>query len=84
MALPETQAALLLKKQLRGSITFLLFATHHSFLSYNIIILISFLHFLHICTDLTKSPVDGFSAGLIDESNIFEWQVTVMGPPDTF
>ncbi|PIK48102.1 putative ubiquitin-conjugating enzyme E2 G1-like [Apostichopus japonicus] len=34
--------------------------------------------------DLNKNPVDGFSAGLIDESDIFKWEVLVMGPPDTF
>ncbi|QCE09241.1 ubiquitin-conjugating enzyme E2 G1 [Vigna unguiculata] len=33
--------------------------------------------------DLCKNPVDGFSAGLVDETNIFEWSVTVIGPPDT-
>ncbi|KAI3817749.1 hypothetical protein L1987_11547 [Smallanthus sonchifolius] len=33
--------------------------------------------------DLCKNPVDGFSAGLVDESNLFEWSVTVIGPPDT-
>lgn len=33
--------------------------------------------------ELTKNPVDGFSAGLVDDSNIFEWQVTIIGPPDT-
>jgi ubiquitin-protein ligase len=33
--------------------------------------------------ELTKRPVDGFSAGLIDDSNLFEWQVTIIGPPDT-
>jgi ubiquitin-conjugating enzyme E2 G1 len=33
--------------------------------------------------ELTKRPVDGFSAGLVDDDNLFEWQVTVMGPPDT-
>ncbi|RDX83498.1 Ubiquitin-conjugating enzyme E2 13 [Mucuna pruriens] len=26
--------------------------------------------------DLCKNPVDGFSAGLVDETNIFEWSVT--------
>ncbi|PWZ11244.1 Ubiquitin-conjugating enzyme E2 13 [Zea mays] len=25
-------------------------------------------------TDLAKHPVDGFSAGLVDDSNVFEWQ----------
>ena len=34
-------------------------------------------------TELTKNPVEGFSAGLVDDSNIFEWQVTIIGPPDT-
>ncbi|KAK9186867.1 hypothetical protein WN944_018256 [Citrus x changshan-huyou] len=33
--------------------------------------------------DLCKNPVDGFSAGLVDESNVFEWSVSIIGPPDT-
>uniref|UniRef100_A0A6N2M6E3 Dephospho-CoA kinase n=1 Tax=Salix viminalis TaxID=40686 RepID=A0A6N2M6E3_SALVM len=33
--------------------------------------------------DLCKKPVDGFSAGLVDESDVFEWSVSIMGPPDT-
>ncbi|PRW60956.1 Ubiquitin-conjugating enzyme E2 7 [Chlorella sorokiniana] len=33
--------------------------------------------------ELTKKPVEGFSAGLVDDSNLFEWAVTVLGPPDT-
>ncbi|KAG6496612.1 hypothetical protein ZIOFF_044482 [Zingiber officinale] len=33
--------------------------------------------------DLAKNPVDGFSAGLVDDGNIFEWNVTIIGPPDT-
>ncbi|KAF3653559.1 Ubiquitin-conjugating enzyme E2 7 [Capsicum annuum] len=33
--------------------------------------------------DLCKKPVDGFSAGLVDECNLFEWSVTIIGPPDT-
>uniref|UniRef100_A0A804J255 UBC core domain-containing protein n=1 Tax=Musa acuminata subsp. malaccensis TaxID=214687 RepID=A0A804J255_MUSAM len=33
--------------------------------------------------DLMKNPVDGFSAGLVDDSNVFEWNVTIIGPPDT-
>lgn len=33
--------------------------------------------------ELTKNPVDGFSAGLVDDSNVFEWQVTIIGPPET-
>jgi len=33
--------------------------------------------------DLSKNPVEGISAGLVDESNIFEWQVCIVGPTDT-
>jgi len=33
--------------------------------------------------NLMKNPVDGFSAGLTDENNIYEWSVTVIGPPET-
>ena len=36
-----------------------------------------------IDAELTKRPVDGFSAGLADDVNLFEWNVTIMGPPDT-
>ena len=36
-----------------------------------------------VYADLCKNPVDGFSAGLVDENNIFEWSVTIIGPPDT-
>jgi ubiquitin-conjugating enzyme E2 G1 len=33
--------------------------------------------------DLTRNPIEGFSAGLVNDSNILQWQVTIMGPPDT-
>ncbi|PFH46506.1 hypothetical protein AMATHDRAFT_7742 [Amanita thiersii Skay4041] len=33
--------------------------------------------------ELTKHPVEGFSAGLVDENNLYEWEVLVIGPPDT-
>jgi hypothetical protein len=33
--------------------------------------------------ELSRNPIEGFSAGLVDDSNVFEWQITVMGPPDT-
>ncbi|KAI8580751.1 hypothetical protein K450DRAFT_235782 [Umbelopsis ramanniana AG] len=33
--------------------------------------------------DLTKNPVEGFSAGLISDNNIYEWEVLVIGTPDT-
>ncbi|TFY50209.1 hypothetical protein EVG20_g11655 [Dentipellis fragilis] len=33
--------------------------------------------------ELTKHPVEGFSAGLVDENNLFEWEILIIGPPDT-
>lgn len=33
--------------------------------------------------ELTKNPVDGFSVGLVDDSNIYEWQCILEGPQDT-
>ena len=33
--------------------------------------------------DLNKYPVEGFSAGLVDETNVFEWEIMIMGPADT-
>ncbi|KAF7256342.1 hypothetical protein EG68_06080 [Paragonimus skrjabini miyazakii] len=33
--------------------------------------------------ELSKSATEGFSAGLVDDENIFKWQVLIMGPPDT-
>jgi ubiquitin-conjugating enzyme E2 G1 len=33
--------------------------------------------------ELQKNPVEGFSAGLVDESNLFEWEVFIVGPPET-
>ncbi|KAH7731918.1 CBN-UBC-7 protein [Aphelenchoides avenae] len=33
--------------------------------------------------ELKRSPVDGFSAGLLDESSVYKWEVLVIGPPDT-
>ena len=29
--------------------------------------------------ELQKYPVDGFSAGLVDDDNILEWQIVIMG-----
>ncbi|KAH9033574.1 ubiquitin-conjugating enzyme [Lactarius hengduanensis] len=34
-------------------------------------------------TELTKRPVQGFSAGLVDENNLYEWDVMIIGPADT-
>ncbi|KAL9710544.1 Ubiquitin-conjugating enzyme E2 15 [Leucoagaricus gongylophorus] len=33
--------------------------------------------------ELTKNPVEGFSAGLVDDSNFYEWEIMIIGPPDT-
>lgn len=33
--------------------------------------------------ELNKNPVEGFSAGLIDDDDIFRWEVMIIGPPDT-
>lgn len=33
--------------------------------------------------ELEKNPVEGISAGLVDDSNLFEWQIMLVGPPDT-
>jgi hypothetical protein len=35
------------------------------------------------CSDLTKNPSDYFSAGLVREDNIYEWEMMVVGPPET-
>ena len=34
--------------------------------------------------ELSKNPTEGFSAGLIDDDNLFKWELMVVGPPDTF
>lgn len=33
--------------------------------------------------ELNRHPVEGFSAGLIDDNNLLEWEVMIIGPPDT-
>ncbi|KAF9377200.1 ubiquitin-conjugating enzyme E2 G1 [Podila verticillata] len=33
--------------------------------------------------ELNKHPVEGFSAGLVDDKNVFEWEIMIMGPQDT-
>jgi ubiquitin-conjugating enzyme E2 G1 len=45
--------------------------------------LLFFLFFFNHQPDLTRNPIEGFSAGLVDDSNVLQWQVTIMGPPDT-
>lgn len=33
--------------------------------------------------ELIKNPVDGFSIGLEDDSNIYKWRVVIEGPVGT-
>lgn len=33
--------------------------------------------------ELSKSSIDGFSAGLIDDEDIFKWELVIYGPQDT-
>ncbi|KAJ3604272.1 hypothetical protein NHX12_029013 [Muraenolepis orangiensis] len=33
--------------------------------------------------ELNKNPVEGFSAGLIDDDDIYKWEVVIIGPQDT-
>ncbi|KAJ3071215.1 Ubiquitin-conjugating enzyme E2 15 [Podochytrium sp. JEL0797] len=33
--------------------------------------------------ELSKNPVQGFSAGLFDDNNIYEWELMIMGPEST-
>jgi len=33
--------------------------------------------------EFQKKPVAGFSAGLVDDDNILEWSIVIMGPEDT-
>ncbi|XP_033102386.1 ubiquitin-conjugating enzyme E2 G1-like [Anneissia japonica] len=34
--------------------------------------------------DLQKNPTEGFSAGLVDDENLFKWEVLIIGPPSTY
>ena len=33
--------------------------------------------------DLHRHPVEGFSAGLGEDENIYRWEVMIMGPQET-
>lgn len=43
----------------------------------------NFIFDLLLLSELNKNPVEGFSAGLIDDNDIFRWEVLIIGPPDT-
>ncbi|XP_052011789.1 ubiquitin-conjugating enzyme E2 J2-like isoform X2 [Apodemus sylvaticus] len=34
-------------------------------------------------SELNKNPVEGFLAGLIDDNDLYCWEVLIIGPPDT-
>lgn len=38
----------------------------------------------YFIVELKKNPVEGFSAGLVDDNNLYEWEILIVGPPDTF
>ncbi|XP_052046417.1 uncharacterized protein LOC127690897 isoform X1 [Apodemus sylvaticus] len=38
---------------------------------------------LQSLAELNKNPVGGFSAGLIDDNDLYLWKVLIIGPPDT-
>ncbi|PLW12140.1 hypothetical protein PCANC_22019 [Puccinia coronata f. sp. avenae] len=33
--------------------------------------------------EFRKRPVEGFSAGLVDDNDVYEWDITIFGPADT-
>jgi len=33
--------------------------------------------------ELKKRPVEGFSAGLVNDDDIYKWEVLIIGPQDT-
>jgi hypothetical protein len=83
MASSASQASLLLQKQLKGTDPNGLLLSPPFSPRFAAIGSWYLERSLLLVTDLAKNPVDGFSAGLVDDSNIFEWQVTIIGPPDT-
>lgn len=34
-------------------------------------------------SELKKHPVEGFSAGLVDDGDIYKWDIMIIGPSDT-
>jgi len=65
----EAQSSLLLKKQLKGK--------YFYFVGFNVLMV------GYVSIDLQKNPVEGFSAGLVNDDDIYTWEVLIIGPPDT-
>ena len=42
-----------------------------------------FLTFQFFPSDLAKNPIDLVSVGLADESNVYDWEILIMGPDGT-
>lgn len=42
-----------------------------------------FVHLPRWGAELNRNPVEGFSAGLIDDNDLYRWEIMIMGPPDT-
>lgn len=40
-------------------------------------------YYFFIFPELNKTSVDGFSAGLIDDGDLFKWEIVIYGPPET-
>jgi ubiquitin-conjugating enzyme E2 G1 len=66
----DTTASLLLKKQLAELMKSPDSGNCHDILFFALIEI-----HMSICT--------GFSAGLVDDNDIFKWEVLIIGPPDT-
>ena len=81
------QASLLLRKQLKGKLRpfFFVFLSLPSSCAAEVCLPFSscMVVSLLLSAELSKRPVEGFSAGLVDDTNLFQWAITVMGPPDT-
>lgn len=47
------------------------------------LLLALFSNIFFFIAELNKNPVEGFSAGLIDDDDIYKWEVVIIGPQDT-
>jgi hypothetical protein len=65
----NSQSTLLLQKQLKGE------KKSISFFKWQKIVLFSNVFDLKKKKELNKNPVNGFSAGLIDDNDIYKWEV---------
>ena len=56
---------------------------YHLFNDFTFAFFYSNLKIILLFLELNKNPVEGFSAGLIDDLDIYKWEVLIIGPPDT-